>query len=144
MARIPVDEAWAWWTDYGEAGDEQNVTHGLGTSRRRILEKTGTHIVLEEDLPLPFGAHVPLVRHEVDIEAGARTIREHGTRPHEYDSRWYFEPGSTGNETRITRVMEIPAPALDELGPLAEDVVRRFITKDLEHHVGEMMADSRP
>lgn len=125
----PVDRVWAWWTDFGAPGDEQRVTHGLGASRRRILEASPGRVVFEDKSMLGT------VRRTVTLREG-RTFLETGEGDQAFESEWRFE-AAPGGGTRVTRTMRVRAARV--FGPFA----RLVTAADLRHHCREAEKDLR-
>lgn len=136
----PVEEVWAWWTDYGPTGSSSRVTHGFGVAGvRRVLEAGATRVVLAESVPLPVIGGVEVVRHEVLIDPDARTLRERSMEGAPFEAVWTFESTGQGG-TRVTR--EVVA----EEGPgkyAPAMLVKPFAQRDLSHHVREFERDRR-
>lgn len=123
----PVERVWAWWTDFGKPGDAFRMTHGLGSSRRRVLEASPERVVFEDRSLLGT------VRRTIRID-GARSFVETGEGSQTFESRWTFEPTPSGG-TRVTRTMRVRAARV--YGPFA-----RFVTQaDLRHHCREAERD---
>lgn len=138
-----VEALWAWWTDFGQAGDEFDVTHGVGVGRRRILLADPDHVCFEERLPFPGGGGPRLFLEDVRILRDARRLEVTGKgRPH-WEDTWTFEATLAGG-ARVTRTMRIHSAALDRMGKAAEWVVRRFVQADVEHHVRQFEREVAP
>ena len=125
----PVDRVWAWWTDFGKAGDEQRVTHGLGASRRRILEASPGRVVFED------ASALGTVRRTVTLQEGHRFL-ETGEGGQTFESEWRFEPTPEGG-TRVTRSMRVRAARV--FGSFA----RLVTAADLRHHCRQAEKDLR-
>ena len=125
----PVERVWAWWTDFGKAGDEMRVTHGLGASRRRILEAAPDRVVFEDRSLLGT------VRRTVRLQPGHRFL-ETGEGAQAFECAWRFDATDAGG-TRVTRSMRVRAARA--LGPFARLVARA----DLRHHCREAERDLR-
>lgn len=133
---VPLDDAWRWWTDFGEPGEEMMLDHGIGKSRRRIVTRDDKRIVMDDELPLPGGRGMRMYRREVTFEEGMRlTERGDGNPP--YESTWRFESTPSGG-TRIVRDVDVRSGVVDFTGKLGERVTREFLERDLRHHVKEM------
>ncbi|HWH07704.1 MAG TPA: SRPBCC family protein [Candidatus Thermoplasmatota archaeon] len=125
----PLEGVWAWWTDFGSPGDELRVSHGLGASRRRVLEAAPGRVVFEDRTPLGT------VRRTVRLQPGHRFL-ETGEGAQSFESEWRFEATPAGG-TRVTRSMRVRAAAA--LRPAA-----RLVTwMDLRHHCREAERDLR-
>lgn len=137
--RVPLDDAWRWWTDFGTVGSEQTLDHGIGKSRRKVVSRDDRRLVLEEDMPLFGGRSVKLYKHTVEFEEGHRFL-ERGEGFPRYDSHWRFEETTAGG-TRIVREMTIDNGALNLTGKLGERVARDLMERDLRTHVRHMERD---
>ena len=134
--RVPVAQAWAWWTDFGPVGSQETLDHGTGKTLRVVKERVGDRVVMEERIPLPGGRSLPAMRHEVVLREAERSFVETGPT---YESRWRFEATPQGG-TRIVRVM-FPKG----LGRLAPDGISRMVMeRDLKAHVAAMERDVAP
>lgn len=122
-AEVGADLArvWAWWTDFGREGDEMRVTHGLGSSKRRILRVAPGEVVFEDRSLLGS------VRRTVRLDAEGHAFTETGDGDQRYEARWTFEPAGEGR-TRVRRAMRVRAHAA--FGPFTRALVR----VDLRHH----------
>lgn len=135
-AAVPPEAAWRWWTDFGKSGEVQTIDHGLGKTRRRVVEQTGDRVVLEEEMPLPQRRGLRLLRHEIRLGEG-RTFVERAEKPAPFEARWRFEENGRGG-TRIVREMEVRSRPLDLFGGVGEAVARRMVERDIKAHVREM------
>lgn len=144
VAHAPVGDVWRWWTDYGPAGTQTDVSHGGVKSRRRIVENSGTRVVLEEAMPLPGGKDVRLLRHEVDIREGERRLLERAEAPLPMEAEWTFEPTADGARTVIRRVTHVRSRVADALTPVSETAMRKLIERDIASHVREFEAERGP
>lgn len=133
---VPVETAWRWWTDFGEPGEEMMLDHGIGKSRRRIVTRDDTRVVMDDELPLPGGRGMRMYRREVTFEDGMRfTERSEGNPP--YEGTWRFESTPNGG-TRIVREVDVKSGIVDFTGKVGERVTRELIERDLRHHIKEM------
>lgn len=129
-SRVPLAQAWAWWTDFGAVGSESVLDHGMGRTRRTVKARWGNRIVLEERPDVPGGRHLPPFRHSVDLDTEARLFVETAAT---YEARWTFEATPSGG-TRITRALRPKG-----VGRLAPDLLsRKAMERDLRTHVAEM------
>lgn len=133
---VPLAQAWAWWTDYGEVGVETLVEHGLGRSLRVVKTRVGRRVVLEERAAAFGGRLLPPVRHSVDVDDAARVLHETSVT---FEARWSFEPTPEGG-TRVTRAFT--PRGLGRISP--GGLTRRALDKDLRTHVRQMEKDLLP
>lgn len=127
---VPIERAWAWWTDFGAVGSESVVDHGMGRTLRAVKARWGNRIVMEERPDVPGGRHLPPFRHSVDLDPEARLFVETAAT---YEARWTFQPTAAGG-TRITRTLRQKG-----VGHLTPDYLsRKVMERDLKVHVAEM------
>lgn len=130
LVHAPLDRVWAWWTDFGKPGDEFRVSHGLGSSTRRILDAGPGEIVIEDR---SIGG---TIRRTVRVGPDHR-IHETGAGAQRFESEWRFEAVDAAR-TRVTRTMRLRAAAVFK--PFAWAVT----LQDLRHHCREATRDLRP
>lgn len=124
MVRRPVEDVWAWWTDYGAVGSEERITHGLGIpSRRRVVSREGEIVVLRESV-----LGISTLEHRIELHPAQRAFREEAKA---FTAWWRFERSPEG--TRVRREVETRGWA--PRGP-AVWAARR----DLEHHARQCEA----
>lgn len=134
--RADLETTWRWWTDYGEAGAEETLDHGMGKSLRRVVERSGDRYVLEERLPLPGGRSAALGRHVVDVRPAERVVVERADGPVPVETRWTFRSTPTGG-TRVEREMRFEGPA----GRLIPSWPSKALAeRDLRTHLRELDA----
>lgn len=139
VARASPADVWAWWTDYGEPGEKQRVSHGLASAMREVVSREGNRIVLRDALP----GNVAAIEHDVVIHEDARRLEEHYVRGPgvPYRAVWRFEPEDGGRATRVTRVIDASTRVPGFLQELAAPAVRRGVEADMRAHVREMERD---
>lgn len=125
FARVPLDAAWAWWTDFGEAGERFPMSHGFGPMQRRILSREGRVWVMEERGPLGIGLQS---RRRVSALDAEHAIVEDFLKPAGLKSRWQFAAEAGG--TRVSRTLRV-SRRYEKMG-------RWIAQRDLEHHVREL------
>jgi len=131
----PLADVWAWWTDFGDAGQVAHIAHGLGWSRRRVIESGPRRIVFDEEVPwLPQRTRV--VRRTAEIDAGNRVLLESGRGWLWFDARWAFREEHGG--TRVVRSVEVRHSKW-RLVPAW--IAKQIVRVDLEHHGRECAAD---
>lgn len=127
----PLEDVWAWWTDYGPEGTAMRVRHGIGTSERRVLARDAERVVLEERLPFGLGR---ALRHEIRLRAEDHCLMERDLRGG-FESTWRFEAIDGG--TRVTRVVK----ANGAFGFVPPPLARALVARDLRHHAREAARD---
>src|SRR5688500_1755851 len=135
VVRAPLERVWAWWTDYGNAGDESKVWHGVTTSRRRVLA-AGPEGCTFTDTSLGS-----TVRRDVRI-TGPHAFHESARGGARFESDWRFERAGEGR-TRIVRALDVRSKPASALGPLGRWSVRRMAEVDLRAHAKEAERDLR-
>lgn len=124
-AAVPLDAAWTWWTDFGDAGERFPMSHGFGPMQRRILSREGKTWVMEERGPLGIGLQS---RRKVTVEDSTRSIVEEFLVPRGMRSRWWMTPDEDG--VRISRTLRVSSRYAK--------VSRWVAQRDLAFHVREM------
>lgn len=138
IVRAPPQEVWAWWRDFGHAGDVARVSHGLAWSRRRVVERERDRVVWEEEVPL-LPVRARLVRTTVTVtDEGARRLHETGEGLLRFEADWAFAPHERG--TRVVRTVEV-APGWTRLVPRV--LARWVMGVDLRHHARACERDLR-
>lgn len=118
------EEVYAWWTDYGPAGHQETVGHGLGMTRRTVVSRQGDVIELKEAV-----LGVPVLKHRVELHPARLAFRETADM---YESWWSFE--RSGEGTRVRREVEVK----HRVGKLAPGGLTAWANKrDLDHHAKE-------
>lgn len=141
-ARVPLDAAWAWWTDFGEPGETMMVGHGFGPPmRRRIVSREKDRVEFEEQMPLPGGRGLTLAKRVVTLHDG-HWFTERARGRFGFNSEWRFESTADGG-TRITRELVLKSGPVDASGALGERAARAWMARDLAFHVRELERDVR-
>lgn len=135
VVRAPVERVWAWWTDFGSAGDETKVWHGATSSRRRIVA-AGPEGATFTDTSMGS-----TVRREVRL-TGPRSFHESARGGARFEADWTFERVGE-SRTRIVRALDVRSKPANALGPLGRWAVRRVTQMDLDAHVREAERDLR-
>lgn len=126
IVRRPLDAVWAWWTDFGNVGDESRVSHGFTSSRRRV-ERLDANGVAFTDASMGS-----TIRREV-VFGALHEFHESARGGARFESDWKFEAVGA-SRTRITRKMDVKAKALEPFGALAVWGTRRVVLHDLRAH----------
>lgn len=137
--KADLETAWRWWTDYGHPGEEEKLDHGIGRSVRRVVERTGNRVVLEERLPLPGGRSAALGRHEIELRPDEHVVVERADKPIPVETRWVFRSTPSGG-TRVEREMSFEG-GLGRLVPQWPS--RTLAQRDLDTHLRELDAERR-
>lgn len=117
----PVDAVWAWWTDFGETGVPFRMKHGLGSSTRTIVARTGDTITFYDK------SIIGNVRRDVRVNHAERMLHEIGSEGQQFESTWRFEAMAPA-QTRVTRTMRVRAH------PTLAAISQWITRKDLEFH----------
>jgi hypothetical protein len=137
---VPPGRLYEWWTDFRE-GD---VDHRSFASRynpdRRVRPLAPDRLVIEDTgraLWVPF-----FERYEVRLEPPTR-VHLHGMNSLSlFRATYTFAAAGSPGRALVTLVADVaPLGLLALFDPLARPIVRRFLAKDLDHHLEDAVRD---
>ena len=123
-AAVPLDQAWTWWTDYGEPGEWERSDHGFGKGWRRVTSHTDNVWTLEERALFPRSTF----RRTVELYAAEHRISDVLEWPARQRTEWRF--AADGDGTRITRVLRASRASAW--------LTKMISQRDLDFHVKEL------
>lgn len=126
IVRQPLERVWAWWSDFGNVGDEFRISHGFSSSQRKVLRVSAEGASFTDTT---FGS---TIRREV-VFTGPHQFHESARGGARFESDWSFEAVGAAR-TRVKRTLDIKSKALEPLGKLGSWGTRQVASHDLRAH----------